>query len=1125
MMNVKWFMCCAAIMLFLGAPLRAAEPTAEGEEFFEKKVRPILVEHCFMCHSESAPKLKGGLRLDSGAGVAAGGETGRVVVPGQPDKSKLVEAVHYKNVDLQMPPKGKLPDAAIADLTAWIKMGAPWPGRVEPKALGKEEFSIERRKAAHWAWQPVRDRYPPLVKDDDWPRQNLDRFILGKLEEKGIVPAKPAEPHVLLRRLYFDLIGLPPAVEEIAEFAKQYAATPQAAIEKVVDRLLASPQFGERWARHWLDLVRYGESRGHEFDPSIPNAWQYRDYVIRALNADVPYNQFVMEHLAGDLLPSPRLHPQEKFNESILGTGFWHLGEEVHSPVDIRGDEADRFDNRIDVLTKTFLALTVSCARCHDHKFDAIGTKDYYALYGFLRSSSYRQVRFDTIEHNEQIMKQLAELREKNRGAILRGRLRGTILKALLKTFEPGMDQLDDILKQACASMKSGKRSENELVRFWVTYLEKAAKDENDPFHLVAMLPGKRDDEVREWLKGLAERSARKREEHEASLRKLDVIVDYAKLKPGEWLSDDSSFGPGPVRLGEPCYEAGLPRVIARFQEVVAAEIDPVWRGLKVAPGTQADIGPLGGNFRAGKTLHTPGFTIKTGPVHFLVKGNGKAYAAVDAHTVINGPLHRALVKDFTTAGKWQWITHDLAPYAGQRAHMEFSPNDNNNFAVAMVVQGEKPAPFALESNRFIEMIADPFEATANTVIYRTNAMFFDALWSGEVSADDSFGQEYVRLANWMLDNAGLLGVKNWDKVNEAAKPFLEEQAKLIAQIRTESRLGLALIDGTGTNEHVFLRGSHKAPGEVVPRRFLEALAGAKGIESTGSGRLELARQMTDPAVNPFIARVMVNRVWHHLFGRGIVASTDNFGVLGERPTHPELLDHLAMRFVREGWSIKKLIRELTLTRAYQMTSHPDAAADAADPENLLLHRMRLRRLEGEAIRDAMLQVSGRLDAKMYGPSVNVYLTPFLDGRGRPASGPIDGDGRRSLYIAIRRNFLSPMMMAFDTPSPFSTVGRRTVSNVPAQALILMNDPFVHQMAATWGRKMAAETGTTDERIARMYRQAFTRPPTPIELKDCQAFLDERLKAQTGGAGKADALAWTDLAHVLFNVKEFIFVE
>ncbi|HET6573746.1 MAG TPA: DUF1553 domain-containing protein, partial [Fimbriiglobus sp.] len=329
-----------------------------------------------------------------------------------------------------------------------------------------------------------------------------------------------------------------------------------------------------------------------------------------------------------------------------------------------------------------------------------------------------------------------------------------------------------------------------------------------------------------------------------------------------------------------------------------------------------------------------------------------------------------------------------------------------------------------------------------------------------------------------------------------------------------ESRLAPALLDGTGVDEHVFVRGNPRTPGEVVPRRSLEALAGTGRLNhDRGSGRLELAKQFTDPKQNPFIARVAVNRVWHHLFGRGIVASTDNFGVLGEPPTHPELLDYLAGEFVRNGWSVKRLIRRLVLSSTFRMSSKADS--DPADPTNQLLHHFRLKRLEGEAIRDAMLAVSGRLDRTIGGPPVPIRLTPFLDGRGRPkASGPLNGAGRRSLYLAVRRNFLSPMLLAFDTPIPFSTVGRRQVSNVPAQALILMNDPFVHQQAEVWAKRVLELPA--GERVREMYLSAFGRPPIEAEAAACRAFVEGK---------EDDVTAWADLAHALFNVKEFVFVQ
>ena len=338
-------------------PLRAANA---GEEFFEKRVRPVLVERCYKCHSATSEKLKGGLHLDSRAGLLKGGDTRAALVPGDSEKSLFIEAIRYGNPDLQMPPKGKLPDAQIADLVEWVKMGVPWPTEagVTSASGSKKEFNLARRKQEHWCWQPIRAIQPPKVKAAAWPAQPTDRFLLSKLEQSGLKPARPAEKHTLLRRLYFDLIGLPPTPDELEKFVKDKSPR---AYEQVVDRLLASPQFGERWARHWLDLSRYSETLGHEFDFPISNAWRYRDYVIRALNLDLPYDQFLTEHVAGDLLETPRRHATEGFNESIIGPAFYWLGQREHSPVDVRLHQAEVIDNQLDVLSKTFLGVTLSC--------------------------------------------------------------------------------------------------------------------------------------------------------------------------------------------------------------------------------------------------------------------------------------------------------------------------------------------------------------------------------------------------------------------------------------------------------------------------------------------------------------------------------------------------------------------------------------------------------------------------------------------------------------------------------------------------------------------------------------------------------------------------------------------
>jgi hypothetical protein len=1119
-----------------GRVVRAADPAPEVLDFFEKKVRPVLVEHCQRCHSPK-DKVRGGLRLDTRAMLLKGGDGGPVVVPGHPEKSRLVEAIRYTNSDLQMPPRGKLSPAAIADLTRWVQMGAPWPKEDTTTVARTGGFDLAQRKARHWSWQPIRPQQPPPVKDRAWCRSPVDAFILAGLEAKGLEPAPAAERRTWFRRVTLALAGLPPTPEEIDAFLND--SSPDAA-EKVVDRLLASPRFGERWARHWLDLVRYAETRGHEFDPNIPNAYQYRDYVIRAFNAGVPYDRFVLEHLAGDLLPDPRRHPATGSNESILGTGFWFLGEEVHSPVDVRQDQADRYDNRIDVLSRTFLGLTVACARCHDHKFDAISQKDYYALFGFLESSHYRLARFDSLDRNRAVAAELARIRDKARteiGKALAGALRPAAerLPAILlaareailarSRFVSAPARGEEQLRQIAAA----RRLDATLLNAWVKALLKAELEPGDPFRAWARVcaePAARDEKrLAELIRLLAD-ELRRLEGTEWLPRDDQVVVDLTRPAPGGWIQDEAAFGVGPTRAGDVRLSGEAARPDVRFVVRPAAEYDRAFDVLRLAPDAENDNGALGQmTLRAGRTLCTPTFKIAPGRVHYLVKGKGAAYASVSAHTVIAGPLHAQLVLNFSGGNDYRWYSQDLSRYQGLAAHIEFTAAAGSDFAVALVVQGpEPPRPVPLANPGLLRLL------TNDTKSLETLAAGYGR-WVAELAkrlaADEVVGSaqasDLAGLADWWLRHPELLG-EPAKTIRETAAACLAEQHKVAAGIQAESRLAVAALDGDGVDERVFLRGSPKVEGEPAPRRLLEALAGPRPLEPFhGSGRLQLAQQIIDPKVTPFVARVYVNRIWHHLFGRGIVASVDDFGFLGERPTHPELLDHLADRFVREGWSTKKLIRELVLSATYRMSSHPSPEGDRLDPGNLLLHRMRLRRLEGEVIRDSMLALSGRLDGTLYGPSVPIHLTPFLDGRGRPGSGPLDGNGRRSIYLAVRRNFLSPLLLAFDTPAPFSTMGRRSVSNVPAQALILMNDPFVHQQAGEWARQVVARPGSTATRITEMYVSAFGRPPGAEERAACEAFL--RRQAEQNGGKVDDPRVWAELAHTLFNVKDFIFVD
>lgn len=786
----------------------AAEPNAKGIEFFEKNIRPVLANNCYQCHSAEARNLKGGLFLDSKQGMLNGGDSGPVIVPGNPDKSRLLAAIRHEG-KLKMPPRDKLSDQVASNFSEWIAMGAPDPRLANGGNPVKSTIDLEEGRK-FWAFVPPEKGEAPTVKNTAWPKGDIDRYILAKLEKNQLAPARDASRRELIRRIYFDLIGLPPSPQQIDAFLNDKS---EDAFAKVVDQLLRSHHFGEHWGRHWLDVARYSESNGMERNFTYPHAWRYRDYVIRSFNGDKPFKLFVRQQVAGDLLHRGERKPTD---DELIATGFLALGPKPLNQGNKVLFKLDVVDEQIDATTRAFLGLTVSCARCHDHKFDPIPTEDYYAMAGIFRSTD---AQYGTINGQ-------------------------------------------------------GNRQPSKLLT----------------------------------IVGNNKNRAEKIREHELKLKQ-----ENAKLL---------------------------------IMQEEAREI----RDLK------------------------------------------------------------------------------------KRA------NDNQKARLRRL-------------NRDIKDI-------------RANVK---ELESQTPAADYA------------------MGVK----------------------------------DGRIADSRILLRGEIRNQGPIVKRGFLQVLDHVKAypIGPKSSGRMQLASWLTQPD-NPLTARVMVNRTWHHLFGSGIVRTVDNFGATGERPSHPELLDHLAVNFVENNWSVKSLIREIVLSRTYQLSSDLVEANAASDPNNRLLWRMNHKRLNAESLRDAMLATSGRLNRE---PAVGSPITQLGDvnvGRAmRQLNQRQRGANQRSVYLPILRNSLPEMMRIFDAAEPSLIVGKRNETTVPTQALYLMNSPTVAAQANGMARRIMNRTEKTHDRIRLAYELAFARAASDDEVSDAQEFLNN-VSEEKDTPGQ-----WAVLCQALLASAEFRYID
>lgn len=1232
------------------------QDSAPDREFFEARIRPFLVSECYDCHA--AESQESNLRLDDRARLLRGGDSGPALVPGDAEASLLFQSIAHTHPSLKMPEgRPQLPQRVIDDFRKWIDSGAFDP-RDEPADAIDAGSSWDQvfmaRRDANAMFSPIQDPPSPSTRDTNWSNGTTDAFLLERWEQAGISPAPDAPPEAWLRRAHLVITGLPPSSDEVREWLADPSERQRV---KIVERLLASPQFGERWARHWMDLVRYAESYGHEQDFEIPFAWRYRDYLIRGLNQDVSFDQLLAEHIAGDLLEEPRLDPTTGTNESILGTGFWFMHQATHAPVDPVQDESDRIDNQIDVFSKAFLGLTLSCARCHDHKFDPLSMQDYYSIAAILRSARQDiaflandseqtkvaqrlnalhaeqsewiidRLRVNSKNWSDEVQRYLMAAREVVAGTSQAQDASHPVLPDLLfEDFEQGFDRWEQegnaFGQQPTAggypgqlpvvgfqgerlanSFHGGDGTQGRLKSIAFTI-------ERNYIHLlvgggslsgrarVSLLiddtevlrsSGRHDEtleqtvwDVRPWLgktarieiidsdpEGwghinvdqivFAQEPTRHRLARPISIVAAEKNLDETRLENwvGELVSRDSRRSDHPLAsLIEPTFEAvnlvraagssspSLRRTqvaadrVELFAEaggadwfasgpafVTEAESSPRWKWnsgefepvvARIADSSEVDSALPG-------TLRSPTFTLTHDTLHLRLRGvRGKVRLVICRYELRpqNPLLFGETWFDVDTQGRWEWkqLHADIRRYVGLPAYLELIDHGDGFISLDRVVL----------SNQGVQPASDPVDSISGEDVSRKAEELGLVMSRGAQAWLSGSSDHSTSVWAW--------GVKqqliDWGR----ADPQWSNEAARFEQLHDQlsDRWDRALVMTRGTAEatHVFVRGNHRQPSELVEGKFVDAIPDVfEPVSDPTLSRLELVRAMTSIR-NPLVHRVQVNRIWAHVMGRGIVSTVDNFGAMGEPATHPELLDHMAHDFRAHDGSIKKLIRDLCMSRSFGMSSQTSSSnAEQIDPANRLFHRMPLRRLEGETIRDQLFAVSDSLDQRMAGPSVPTHLTPFMGdpfwlGTRGIKSGPLDGDRRRSVYLEVRRNFLSPWMVTFDFPIPDSTVGQRNQSNVPAQSLALLNDPLVHLQAERCAELLLGRQSLSDEqRINELFLRTVSREPRDDERQTLLGFLTEQRERYAGlGESRVEFRAWTDVCHVVFMQKEFIYV-
>ena len=933
---------CRSVIFFVFLFAQLILAANQNTNFFEKKIRPVLSENCYECHSAKSKELKAGLLLDRKAGWERGGKNGSVIIPGEPAKSILMNALRYDNHDLQMPPSGKLSESVLANFEKWISMGAHDP-RDSPL---EEVFAVGGLKAKSlelgrkfWAFKPIKPPPLPDVQKREWIKDEIDSFILRGLENKKVQPATKAAPLILLRRLFFDLTGLPPSPQDIEDFQESLS---KESIEDLVDSLLESPRFGERWGRHWLDVARYADTTGGGRNNPFPNAHRYRDYVINSYNKDKPFDQFIMEQIAGDLMSSSS---DEEYNEKLTGTGFLALGPHNYELQDKELLRMEVVDEQLTAVGKAFMGLTMDCARCHDHPFDPIPIQDYYSIAGIFRSTNSLVPGNVAGFHERELKDQFGEER---------------------KQYQQTLASLEKRLKDSVGLLKS-----------LGGYESKSNSRSLDPLAVEGI-----------------------------------VVDDLETIKKGKWLS--SSHTPGYVGSGY------------HHDDNTGKGNKSITYKAKIKKGGEYDV----------QVSYTdnPNRSKKTPITVMHADGEQKIY--------IDQTKPPSILDTFTSVGLFRFE-------GGERNVVQITTEGTEGHVIADAVR-----LVAIEEKDITSNFSGKAKETKHDLVVQKK-----------------------------LEEAK----KNVEKIKRKIEVHKKSQPTKVAKVMS------VLEQEKAGNWHIHLRGEIRNLGPVVQRGFLQ-VAMPRGTSSVAkipkgeSGRLQLAEWIASTD-NPLPARVYANRVWHHLFGRGIVSSTDNFGEMGSRPTHPALLDYLACYLIENNWSTKSLIRKIVLSNTYQMSTHAFDIAAKLDPENNLFCRQNRKRLEAEAIGDAMLLAGGQISANH----------PALE-------------KKRFSFQKLNRNKLSELFEVFDYPNPGLVSGKRNTSSVPTQALFMMNNEFVMKQARLVSEIIEKQkVHDPNSKIRLAFLKCLGRLPNEEEMKASILFLEK----------KSQKVNLEGLVHSLFACLDF----